>query len=867
VFPAIIAVLLAANVPIPRASATRTPHAPAIDGSLADSVWAAAPPLDAFTQQYPNDGALPSEHTTMRILYDDDALYVGFECEHLRTPIHERLTRRDRDSESEWISVLIDPRGEGKSAVAFAVNVSGVLLDAIIADQNNWNVDWDENWEARTARTATGWSAEIRIPFRVLRFDAALPVQSWGFQAERYIAHIQEVDYWSYYPRDVANPISHFGRLDDLVGIKRSGTLELRPFVTGDVRRLDATDTTTARGYDAEGSAGLDLKWHIAQDLTLDAALRPDFAQVEADQVILNLTNYETFLPEKRPLFLEGSEIFSLPLQVFYSRRIGFAPTTPTLRTDTTTTTGPGGALIASALTEKLVNVPSPATIYTAAKLAGRMGADWTVGALSALTGRNEVVVENATTGARSTRLVAPTTSYNVLRLRREWGSMGYVGVMGTGATSFETNGGYPVVPNVAAGGGDLQLCPSGAMPTVGSRCFRDSYVAAVDASLRSPSGDYVVSGVLLESLIHGGPAAVQLDGTSIGSGAHAPGGWLRVAKEGGQHLLASATYTGAGRTLDYNDLGFMPRQNVHELKTSIGYRTLDSGRFTVETSSAFEVTQRRSLAGLDLGQLYELNSRLRLRNFWNIFVAADLAPSHFDDREVGDGTALERAGYLGGRLDLGTDPKRRVVLSLSAQGQLIQNHAQAFIAQGTLTWAPLPQFEISFVPQLTWSAGEFRYTAQTVTSATDPAVSDPVFGKLSAISPSGTLRAAYTFAPHLSLQTYAQVFLAAGRFTDLRATSATPGQRVYLSDLRSAPSPTNAMLSATPDFEEAALNLNVVLRWEYRLGSTLFLVYSRSQVPGLSNVFAPASLQPSALGTRASADVILLKFNYWWSS
>jgi hypothetical protein len=848
VFPAIIAVLLTANIPLPRASATRTPHAPTIDGSLADAVWAAAPPLDAFTQQYPNDGALPSERTTMRVLYDDDALYVGFACEHLRTPIHERLTRRDRDSESEWISVLIDPRVEGKNAFAFAVNVSGVLLDAMVTDQN-WNTDWDENWEARTARTSTGWSAELRIPFRVLRFDAALPAQSWGLQSQRYIADTQEVDYWSYYPRDVANPIAHFGRLDDLVGIKRSGTLELRPFVTGDVRRLDATDTTTARGYAAEGSAGLDLKWHIAQDLTLDAALRPDFAQVEADQVILNLTNYETFLPEKRPLFLEGSEIFSLPLQVFYSRRIGFAPTIPTLRTD-------AGAA------EKLVNVPSPATIYAAAKLAGRVGTNWTLGALTALTGRNEVTVEGST-GDRSTRLVAPTTSYNVLRLRREWGSSGYVGVMGTGTTSFETDGGYPVVPNLGAGG-DLQLCPSGAMPAVGSRCFRDSYVAAIDASFRSPSGDFVASGVFLESLIHGGPPAIQLDGTSIGSGAHAPGGWLRVAKEGGQHVLASVTYTGAGRTLDYNDLGFMPRQNVHELKTSLGYRTLDSGRFTVETSSAFEITQRRSLAGLDLGQLYELNSRLRLQNFWNVFVAADLAPSHFDDREVGNGTALERAGAVGGRLDLGTDPKRRVVFTLSAQGQLIQNDAHAFIAQGTITWAPLPQFEISFVPQVTWSAGEFRYTAETATTAADPLVSDPVFGKLSAISPSGTLRAAYTFAPHLSLQTYAQAFLAAGRFTDLRASSASAGQRVYLSDLRGAP---NAMLSATPDFEEAALNLNIVLRWEYRLGSTLFLVYSRSQVPGLSNVFAPASLQPSALGTRASADVILLKLNYWWSS
>jgi hypothetical protein len=140
------------------------------------------------------------------------------------------------------------------------------------------------------------------------------------------------------------------------------------------------------------------------------------------------------------------------------------------------------------------------------------------------------------------------------------------------------------------------------------------------------------------------------------------------------------------------------------------------------------------------------------------------------------------------------------------------------------------------------------------------------VFGKLTAISVGATLRANYTFAPRLSLQTYAQAFLASGHFADLRAIATTAGQKIRIADLTS-PSASPASLATTPDFEEAALNLNVVFRWEYRLGSTLFLVYSRSQVPDLSSVMSPATLQPRALGTRASADVILLKLSYWWSS
>jgi len=829
-----------------RASKTATP--PTIDGRLDDAAWKAAESSDSFTQSYPTDGAAPSEHTTVRVVYDADAVYVGVDCEQLHAPILEHLTRRDRDSESEWVAIQIDPRNEGKLAFTFGVNVAGVLLDALVkepaTDPSDWNTDWDENWEARAAKTAHGWSAEFRIPFRVLRFDTSQRVQSWGFQVSRYIAQQQESDQWSYVPRELGDPLSYLGHLDDLHDLKKGSSLELRPFLTGQGRRLEATDQTSGTGYSAGWSAGLDLKWHVAQDLTLDAAANPDFAQVEADQVILNLTNYETFLPEKRPLFLEGTDVFAFPLQVFYSRRIGFAPTLPTLLTNNAN----------GMATETLVNVPTPATIYGAAKLVGRVGSDWTVGALSAVTGRSDVAVQDVATGVRSERLVAPLTAYNALRLRREVGAGGHVGLIATGSTTFETAGDYP------ASGAGTELCPSGTMPAAGSRCFRDSYVVGADALWRAPSGDYVASGAFIESLVHGGPAAVQLDGTAIGAGAHAPGGWLRVAKDGGKHFIASASYTGAGRRLDYNDLGFMPRQNLHEVDASIGYRTLEPGALTIETSSAFAVAERRSLTGLDLGQTFELNTRFKLKSFWTAFIAADVAPSRFDDREVGTGLALERAGYVGAQLDLGTDPKRLVVVGLSTQAQAIQHDAQAFSAAASVTLSPVPQFDISLAPQVTWSSGEPRYAGLDTNGV------DPLFGKLDASSVGVTLRANYTFAPRLSLQAYAQAFLAEGSFSDLRAVASPPNGRVGLSDLATAPAPA-APPTTDPDFEEAALNLNIVLRWEYRLGSTFFLVYARSQVPEIASFAEPVALQPRSLGTRASADVILAKFSYWWSN
>ena len=302
------------------------------------------------------------------------------------------------------------------------------------------------NWEAKTARTKRGWSAEIRIPLRVLRFDSNLPVQSWGLQASRFIAQRQETDLWTYVPRDVAAPIAFYGRLDGLGDLRGAGALELQPFVLGSGQRRDASQMAVGSGTSGTASAGLDLKWHIAQDLTFDAALNPDFSQVELDQIILNLGTYETLLPEKRPFFLEGIDAFSFPMQVFCSRRIGSAPVPPSLRSDASSR-------------EALVDVPVPATIYGAGKLVGRLTPNWTIGALSALTAANHVSIYDNVKQDRTERLVAPVTAFNVLRLKRELGSGGHLGVIGTGSTAFESNGGYPPL----AKDSPFQLCPSGA--------------------------------------------------------------------------------------------------------------------------------------------------------------------------------------------------------------------------------------------------------------------------------------------------------------------------------------------------------------------------------------------------------------------
>jgi len=817
--------------PRPGLAARRVSTPPTVDGLLDDPAWREAPAVSDFVQQSPSDGSPPSERTTLRVVYDDEAVYFAFDCRQVQTPIVGRLTRRDEDSESDWVYVDIDSRRDGRTAALFAVNVAGVIVDAIFHDSPmgpSSQMEWDENWEAHTARTGTGWSAEIRIPLRILRFSPDLPIQSWGLAAFRFIGVREETDSWPAIPRTAASPFPYFGRLDDLRQLKAGEALELRPFALARGRRLGADPSLADSGYDAGASAGLDLKLHLTPSLTLDVAVNPDFAQVEADQIIFNLGSYEILLPEKRPLFLEGADQLTTPLALVYSRRIGSSPATPTLQTG-------------SMLHEQLVSVPDAATLYGAAKVIGRVGDAWTVGALSVLAGRNDYQVK-VLDGSRVVRTAEPLTSFNVLRLRRDLGDSAQVGAIGTMTLRFEETG--------ATG----RVCPTGAPPIGDGRCFRDAYTGGVDALWRPAGNKVVASAQVIGSVVEHGPRETQLDGTPIDPGNHGYGAWARIAKDGGQLVLADLTYTGLGRRLTFNDLGFMLRQNLHEVKAGVELRSLEPGPHTLERHLRLDVTTRRNLDGLDLGTLVELRGSMRLPSFWWLAVAAEGETRYWDDLEIGTGAALERAGYLGAKLEVITDPRRKLHAVWKSEVRFLPS-GQSVDTQATIIMQPLPHIEISLTPELVYNEGEPRYARYSQAGN--------LFARLEAKSAGATLHASYTFTPRLSLQAYGQLFLGTKHYSDFATASTQVGNKVRITDLALgvAPAPADA------DYEQAALNLQMVLRWEYRLGSTLFLVYSRSQVPAVDLMMRPAMLRVGDIGNVPAVDMVLLKLSFWWAT
>ncbi len=833
----------------PRLVAVRTTTPPTIDGVLEDAGWKQAASTSSFTQKFPKEGAAPSEKTTLRILYDDDSVYVAFDCEQAHSPIVEHLSRRDRLVEADRVEIDLGTRHDRKSAFRFTLNAGGVLTDAVLFNDTDSSADWDENWDARVARTSRGWSAEMRIPLRVLRFTTA-SVQSWDMQARRYVSERQEIDEWSFIPRDTAGEVSHYGTLEGLRDLRASAPLETRPFVLGRFRRRDAATTSLASGNDFNGSAGIDLKWHPTQSLTIDATLNPDFAQVEADQQILNLTTFEVYYPEKRAFFLEGLDTFSTPRQLLYTRRIGRAAPLPSLR-------------LGAPFAEQLVDVPEPARIFGASKLTGSLAPGWTVGTLQAVTGRNDVDVQVAD-GSRQRRLIDPLSAFGVVRVKRDLDGNGYVGVMATGVTRAEPTDNYPVnpaPPGLAPNA--TRLCPgrdaqsSSIQVASGARCFNDAYVGSADWKWRSKGGAWVTGAQVIASSLANGPGRLVRDGNVIRPGDVGTGAFVYLNKEGGEHWVGDVSFEYEGKKLDYNDLGFNQRSNDYRWRVDGEWRDLKPWRGMLERHVRFEYFGRTNLDGLWIGSGYQVNASGTFANFWQFFTEMHWRPTYYDDREVGDGTALQRAGLFGYELEIDSNPANPVSFSADIYPQFTSNGVIVNASAGVLFRA-LPQLDFEVLPKVVYTKGEPRYTG-TLTGT-----GQYVFGRLEATSIGTTVRATYTFTPHLTLQAYGQLFLAAGHYDQLSFLQAAgPRTVVHLDAL----TPYAGALAQNPDFVEGVLNLNVVMRWEYALGSTLFLVYTRSQVPSVALLPGEtAGISFSPVSRAPAADVVLLKLTYFWA-
>src|SRR5712691_3976837 len=413
----------AANWPEhPRLHAVRIAVAPpVIDGDLSDPAWQNAPEFTAFTQHDPDDTKPPTMRTSIRIVYDDNAIYFGAKMSDPQRPT-ARLFRRDEFGTTDFLSINIDPQLDRLSGNAFTITPANVQLDTVLYNDIGEDGSWDGVWESATKIVPDGWVAEVRIPFAQLRFPDK-PVHVWGLNITRRTVRNNEWVRIVNTPKGQTGFVSHFADIVGIEGIHRGRAVEVVPYAVtrSDVRtRVDPNDPLVAR-RDARADGGVDLKYALTSSLTLTGTLNPDFGQVEVDPAVVNLTQFETFYPEKRPFFTEGLNIFRFgdtpapshfnfffPPSLFYTRRIGRAPQ---------------GTIDAD-----FIDAPGNTRILRAAKLTGKLPAGWTIGVLDALTNAERARFVNGSLSGR--QHVEPMTNYFVSRMTKEIGLSSRVGFM-----------------------------------------------------------------------------------------------------------------------------------------------------------------------------------------------------------------------------------------------------------------------------------------------------------------------------------------------------------------------------------------------------------------------------------------------------
>ncbi|MBI3050098.1 MAG: carbohydrate binding family 9 domain-containing protein [Acidobacteria bacterium] len=381
---------------------------PDINGRVDEAIWGRVEPFSAFIQQEPREGEPATERTEVRFLLDRENLYIAVICfDSTPDDILVSESRRDADlDDTDSIQILLDTFNDGQNAFVFGTNPFGIEYDGQVmaegqAGQSNrggFNLNWDADWTVRTQMTERGWEAEFAIPLKTLRYNPGQE-RTWGVNVLRNIRRKNEQVFLSPVPRGYnLHRVSVAGKLNGL-SLPARRDLKLLPYVSGAINDEKSLRTDTVR---RTGDVGLDVKWGVRADLTLDLTVNTDFAQVEADEQQVNLTRFPLFFPEKRPFFLENAQLFEVGqprnIDLFFSRRIGLSA------------------------------AGEPIDIVAGGRLSGKLGG-YNVGLLNMQT--------DAAVNERTGQTLAPANNFTVLRIQREVGRSNFgalfVGRQGVG--------------------------------------------------------------------------------------------------------------------------------------------------------------------------------------------------------------------------------------------------------------------------------------------------------------------------------------------------------------------------------------------------------------------------------------------------
>lgn len=784
--------------PSRQAIAIRAVSAPTIDGRGNDLVWQRAQPITEFVEFDPEEGNPGRYPTEARLAYDDHNFYAFIRAFDPQPETIERLlVRRDEWPPSDHIVLVIDSYHDHRSGFEFGVNPAGAKMDASITNDSNEDPAWDGVWDVATMVDSLGWTAEFRIPLSQLRFaDAAS--HTFGLGIVRDIARFKERLSWPQFYRNRAGLTTQLGDLSGIEGISSPRRLEVLPYVV----TKNVTVAAEGDGYDhpQRVTGGADLKYGLASNLTLDATINPDFGQVEADPAVLNLSAFETFYQERRPFFIEGAGLLRFGVNcnnincrgegLYYSRRIGRAPQLGGAYGDETS--------------------PTATTILGAAKLTGRLPSGLSIGVLDAVTSRHRGTQD---------RTIEPATNYSLVRASQDLrGGETTIGIIGTAVNRSLDEWTRDALRSDAFVGGI----------SIRHRFFDQRYQLSAAFTASHVSGSESAIAATQRSSVHyyqRPDSKLTYDATRTTLFGDAE--QIRFAKVGGGMISFETSYQRISGGYELNDLGYLQRADWQDQGTWVGLAWRQPSRWFRSLYWNLNEWNDWTATWLPLGHYVNTNVHLEFLNKWSFHFGGTYRGfgAAYCDRCARGGPALRRSPQISPWAGIEGDELRTVTPGLwmsynrTDEGQTTSLDVSPEVRLRVSTrWSTSVGLNFNRNQDHTQWFGNFTDGDGTT---------HYTFAHLDQRTTSLRFRLNFTATPDLTLQIYAEPFVTKGTYSDVREIAEA---RAPAYDDRYQPYGDPAVANDPGAFNYKQFRSNVVLRWEYLPGSTLYLVWSQGR-------------------------------------
>ena len=863
------ATLVAQTTPAKKFYQTRalTGEAPTIDGDLSDAAWEQVAWADDFYQFEPDNGKPAAERTAFRILYDERFLYIAVRCE-VADPenLENRLGRRD-DFPGDFVEVNIDSYFDKRTAFSFSVSASGTRGDEFVSnDGNSWDDSWNPIWYGKSRIEDWGYGVEMKIPLSQLRYADA-EVQTWGIQFNRRVFQRDQLDSWAFVPRGYNGWVSRFAELRGIEGIRPQRQIELQPYVVAQTERYPAVEGHPfLDGADDGLNAGLDGKIGVTSDLVLDFTINPDFGQVEADPSAVRLDGFQNFFQERRPFFIENRNLFDQPLTnsvasnvggefggdlLFYSRRIGGSP-------HGFVPSNPQGRFFATQ--------PDNTTILGAAKFSGKTPGGLGVGVLESVTQPEFARIQSPEGEERI--VVEPLTNYAVAKISQDYNEgSSYVSGILTGVNRRLDGTGMENDLHRSAYSGGTEVVHRWDDRTWELRGqFHFSHVAgtrtAITGTQRSfehlfgrPDADYLEVDTTLTALTgHSGEVAL---------------GYF------GDRWRGQVSTVWRSPKFEINDIGFMNNADLIAPNAWLSYRWNEPVGLIRFAEWNLNYIGQFDFGGNALNHSFNTNGYAQFKNFWWASGNLGVNPRDVSNNALFGGPALRKPSGWGTGATVGTDTRKKISGDFGVNIGEGSRDFVNFRRYGLgVRWQPIPALNARLGASYSTFRREYQH-AQTLL------VEDHAeyFGAtLDQQTFNLTLRINYALTPDLTIQYYGSPFITRARYTDFKRITEPLAfyEDRYVTFSNEQTTRTGGTVRLVepggrgttytldePDFTFVQFRSNLVARWEYRMGSELFLVWSQGLTTGEdpARAFLPSYLDNAFGG--GGRNIFLVKWTY----